>query len=235
MAPPFRIGGSGSLRLGSCSPQDRAAPGIDPAFRVAGSPPPTLATAPGSGRAVTGPNTDELHERIPAPHALGGLAAPAELGEVVDAASRYRHQADSLAGCQVSGLLGDRPAAPRSGGGRRLAGLARAARARRAGRRGGGPGLAPTLLQRLAHTRQLQVAVVLLGDIQLLRRAVRVAVRQLIGLTCGDLGLVEVRNVHCDRLGAQPGLLSRPIGDQSPTRRQFGQRYPEQYGTTYRC
>src|SRR6266545_4911105 len=88
MAPPFRIGGSGSLRLGSCSPQDRAAPGIDPAFRVAGSPPPTLATAPGSGRAVTGPNTDELHERIPAPHALGGLAALAELGEVVDAASR---------------------------------------------------------------------------------------------------------------------------------------------------
>src|SRR6266508_1788833 len=105
MAPPFRIGGSGSLRLGSCSPQDRAAPGIDPAFRVAGSPPPTLATAPGSGRAVTGPNTDELHERIPAPHALGVLAAPADLGEVVDAASRYRHQADCFAGCQVSGVL----------------------------------------------------------------------------------------------------------------------------------
>src|SRR6266545_4124137 len=127
------------------------------------------------------------------------------------------------------------PGGSQSGGGRRLAGLARAARARRAGRRGGGPGLAPTLLQRLAHTRQLQVAVVLLGDIELLRRAVRVADRQLIGLTRGDLGLVEVRNVHCDRLGAQPGLLSRPIGDQSPTRRQFGQRYPEQYGTTYRC
>src|SRR6266540_7406804 len=80
MAPPFRIGGSGSLRLGSCPPAASAPPGIDPAFRVAGSPPPTLATAPGSGRAVSRPNTDELHERMPAPHALGGLAAPAELG-----------------------------------------------------------------------------------------------------------------------------------------------------------
>jgi hypothetical protein len=53
---------------------------------------------------------------------------------------------------------------PRSGAGGRLAGPARA----RAARRGGGPGLAPTLLQRLADTLQLQVAVVLLGDVELL-------------------------------------------------------------------
>src|SRR6266545_3990816 len=231
MAPPFRIGGSGSLRLGSCSPQDRAAPGIDPAFRVAGSPPPTLATAPGSGRAVSRPNTDELHERIPAPHALGGLATPAELGEVVDAASRLSAPSRQLRGLPGVRGPGDRPAVPRSGGGRRLAGLARAALARPAGRRGGGPRLAPTLLQRLAHPRQLQVAVVLLGDIELLRRAVRVADRQLIGLARGDLGLVEVRNIHRDRLGAhRDSLLGR--SEMKPIRRHFGQRYPEQRGAT---
>jgi hypothetical protein len=44
--------------------------------------------------------------------------------------------------------------------------------------------------------------VVLFGDVELLGRAVGVADRQLIGLASGDLGLVEVRNVHCDRLGA---------------------------------
>ena len=89
-----------------------------------------------------------------------------------------------------------------SGGGGRLAVLARAALARGGGRRGGGSGLASTLLQRLALAREVQVAVVLLGDVELLGRAVGVADRQLIGLTAGDLGLVEVRNVHCDRLGA---------------------------------
>src|SRR6266545_7750872 len=109
MAPPFRIGGSGSLRLGSCSPQDRAAPGIDPAFRVAGSPPPTLATAPGSGRAVTGPNADELHERIPAPHASAALLHSPNSARSSMRLLGYRHQADSLAGCQVSGAAGRSP------------------------------------------------------------------------------------------------------------------------------
>src|ERR687888_558566 len=90
-----------------------------------------------------------------------------------------------------------------SGGDGRFAGLAPAAPARGAicGGGGGGPGLAPTLLQRLAHPRQLQVPVVLLGDIQLLGRAVRVADRQLIGLTGRNLGLVEIRNIHRNRLG----------------------------------
>jgi hypothetical protein len=91
--------GSSCARLGRrLASRCSAPPGIDPAFRVAGSPPPTLATAPGSGRAVTGPNTDELHERMPAPHALGGLAAPAELGEVVDAASRLSAPSRQLRG-----------------------------------------------------------------------------------------------------------------------------------------
>jgi hypothetical protein len=48
----------------------------------------------------------------------------------------------------------------------RFAVLARAALARSGGRRGGGPGLAATLLQRLAHPGQLQVAVVLLGEVR---------------------------------------------------------------------
>jgi hypothetical protein len=126
MAPPFRSGGRGAyglahaaqrieLRTAEVEPTlcSSAPPGIDPAFRAAGSPAPTPATAPGSGRVVTGPNTDELQERIPAPHGLGGLAASTELGEVVDAASRLSAQADSFAGRQVSGVVGDRPAGPR--------------------------------------------------------------------------------------------------------------------------
>ena len=77
--------------------------------------------------------------------------------------------------------------------GPRVRGVLSAARA--------GPGLAATLLQRLAHPGQLQVAVVLLRDIELLGRAVGVPDRQLIGLTRGDLGLVEIRHIHRDRLG----------------------------------
>jgi hypothetical protein len=39
------------------------------------------------------------------PTPSAALLHPPKLGEVVDAASRYRHQADSFAGCQVSGVL----------------------------------------------------------------------------------------------------------------------------------
>jgi len=37
-----------------------------------------------------------------------------------------------------------------------------------------------------------------------------------------DLGLVDVRDVHRDRLGSQLGLLCRPLGDWEPMRRPFG-------------
>src|SRR5215218_9013635 len=80
--------------------------------------------------------------------------------------------ASRSARCQGSSATA--PAFLGSGRDGRLAGLAPTALARGTIRRGG-PGLAPTLLQRLAHPRQVQVAVVLLGDIQLLGRAVRVA------------------------------------------------------------
>jgi hypothetical protein len=136
-------------------------------------------------------------------------------------APRHRHSTSETRltasrSARLSRLQGDRSASLGSGGDGRFADLAPATLARGAVRRGSGPGLTPTLLQRLAHARQLQVAVVLLRDIKLLGRAIRMADRQLIGLASGDLGLVEVRNIHGDRLGSQPDLLSRPIGDRKP-------------------
>jgi hypothetical protein len=120
-----------------------------------------------------------------------------------------------------SRLQGDRSASLGSGGDGWFAGLAPATLARSAVR-GRGPGLAATLLQRLAHARQLQVAVVLLGDIELLGRAIWVADRQLIGLTGRDLGLVEVRNIHRDRLGShRNSLLGRSALEAE--RHHFGQ------------
>src|SRR5829696_1856714 len=119
---------------------------------------------------------------------------------------RHRHSTSEtrLTASRSAGrsrLQGDRSASLGSGGDGRFAGLAPATLARGAVR-GRGPGLAATLLQRLAHPGQLQVAVVLLGDIELLGRAIWVADRQLIGLTGRNLGLVEVRNIHGDRLGS---------------------------------
>src|SRR4029453_6097508 len=92
-----------------------------------------------------------------------------------------RDQADSFAVGPAVNAPSDRSASLGSGGDGRFRGLAPAALARSAVRRGSRPGLAATLLQRLAHARQLQVAVVLLGDIELLGRAIWVADRQLIG------------------------------------------------------
>ena len=118
---------------------------------------------------------------------------------------------DRRPGCQ--GCWAIAPAVLGSGGHGRFAGLAGAALARGAVRPGDGPGLAPTLLQRLANTGQLQVTVVLLGDIELLGRAVRVADRQLVSLTGRDLRLVEVRDIHPDRLGSHRNSSLGPIGN----------------------
>jgi hypothetical protein len=60
------------------------------------------------------------------------------------------------------------------------------------------PGLRPRFFSVLPTPAKLQVPVVLLGDVQLLGRTVRMADRQLIGLARGDLGLVEIRNIHRD-------------------------------------
>src|SRR5919107_3364552 len=103
-----------------------------------------------------------------------------------------------------------------SGGGRPLGARAPTAcrwGAGRPGCLGGGPRLAATLLQRLVHVLQLQGTVVLLGDVQLLGCAVRVPDRQLIHLTRGDLRLVDVRDIHRDRLGTHWNSLARPIGN----------------------
>jgi hypothetical protein len=123
-------------------------------------------------------------------------------GKVLDIATRPATAADSFAEPGWQGAKAIAWALLGSGGDGRFAGLAPAALAGGAVRGGGGPRLAATLLQRLTHPGQLQVTVVLLGDIEPLGRAIRVADRQLIGLTSRDLGLVEVRNIHRDRLGS---------------------------------
>ena len=109
--------------------------------------------------------------------------------------------ATALRSARLSGLLGDCRAVPVRPWRAVCCSGAGGACAERS-RPGGGPGLAATLLQRLAHTRQLQGTVVLLGDVELLGCAVRVTDRQLIHLTRGDLGLVDVRNIHRDCLGS---------------------------------
>src|SRR6266487_1910808 len=74
---------------------------------------------------------------------------------------------------------------------------------------GGGPGgaarLAAPLFQDLAHAVDLEVAVVPLGDIEDLRRAVGVLDLELINLPSWNLGLIHVRDVHGDGLGAHHG------------------------------
>jgi hypothetical protein len=95
---------------------------------------------------------------------------PAECGEVLGAASRPPPAARQLRGppSWQGGSAIAQPV-PGSGGDGRFAVLARATRTRGAGRHGVRPGLTTTLLQRLAHTHQLQVTVVLLRDVKLLR------------------------------------------------------------------
>src|SRR5215212_5379395 len=63
--------------------------------------------------------------------------------------------------------------------------------------------LAPALPERLAEALELEVPVVLGRDVQLLGRAVGVTDGQLVRLALGNLGPVDVRDVHGDRLGAQ--------------------------------
>src|SRR5215207_1605612 len=90
-----------------------------------------------------------------------------------------------------------------------------------AGRRGPrrGARLAAALLERLAETLELQVTVVLGRDVELLGRAVGVADRELVGLPLGNLGPVDVRDVHGDRLGAHTDsfhCLSAHSGTPTP-------------------
>jgi hypothetical protein len=214
----------------ACSAVGRGGAAAGGAGAAAGRHPGPTGAAPGGGSRPSGPLGS------PAPHAaVVAAAATNSPASAPTAMARPATSADSFAGCKGEGLQGDPPAdSSRSGGGRRLAALARAALARGDGRDGSGRGLTPTPLQRLPHTRQLQVPVVLLGDIKLLRRAVRVADRQLIGLARGDVGLVEVRNVHRDRLGAHRDSFLGRSAIGKPMRRRFRSKIPRTRGAVQR-
>src|SRR6266545_5181842 len=67
---------------------------------------------------------------------------------------------------------------------------------------GGAAGLASPLFQDLAHAVDLEIPVVPPRDIEDLGRAVWVIDLELINLSLGNLGLIDVRDVHRDGLGA---------------------------------